>query len=214
MENFDNFRLRIQPDYPNILQQMAVSMQIDKQGAGRAQAMPAGYIARNQQNNQVVQFRSDGFSFSRLSPYERWESFRDEGKSLWELYNQLIKPQAIGRAAIRYINRLELPHNSELKDYFNIFPELRTPMPVGLEGFFVRVQLAQPEIECVALINQSTISTNKSSSVAILLDLDLFRIGNLPKPDQGLWELLEAMHSKQNELFESCITNELRKMIA
>jgi uncharacterized protein (TIGR04255 family) len=156
----------------------------------------------------------DGFSFSQLAPYSRWESFRDEVQAVWANYRSTINPESIDRLALRYLNRFELPQNSELKDYLNLYPELRAPMPQGLDGFFIRVQLPHHDIQAVSLLNQSNTPTKTPGTVGILLDLDLFRTNELPQEDSELWELLELMHSKQNELFESCITDRIRGLIA
>src|SRR5713226_3799339 len=67
------------------------------------------HLLRSQDGKQVVQFRRDGFSFSRLNPYSSWEEVFAEAWSLWKLYIETAKPLGISRLAVRYINRLPLP---------------------------------------------------------------------------------------------------------
>jgi len=57
-------------------------------------------------DKQVFQARLDGFTFSRLEPYETWERLRDEARRLWDIYRGFAKPTRITRVAVRYINQL------------------------------------------------------------------------------------------------------------
>ena len=43
-----------------------------------------GYAFVGGEGKHVVQFRVNGFTFSRLAPYQTWEQFRSEAKTLWE----------------------------------------------------------------------------------------------------------------------------------
>src|SRR5688572_30820653 len=39
---------------------------------------PDGYLFTSADGKQIVQARLDGFTFNRLKPYDRWETFRDQ----------------------------------------------------------------------------------------------------------------------------------------
>src|SRR2546428_9694505 len=45
-----------------------------------------GFFFTSSDQKQIVQARMDGFTFSRLKPYDRWETFRDEAKEIWGYY--------------------------------------------------------------------------------------------------------------------------------
>jgi len=60
-----------------------------------------GYFYISSDDKQVVQARLDGFTFSRLKPYEKWESMRDEARRLWQLYVKFASPEFITRIAVR-----------------------------------------------------------------------------------------------------------------
>jgi uncharacterized protein (TIGR04255 family) len=203
----------VKNDYPTISEQFSVSIRIGSPTIAEP-APQHGYLARNQVNTQVIQAQTNGFSFSRLSPYERWEPFRDESRRLWTIYQSLLDPLCINRAALRYINKIELPINCEISDFLNLHPALSPSMPQRLEGFSVRIQLTHHDIQSVSLINESTVSTTNPDIVPVLLDMDLFRIVELPKDESELWVLIEALHAKQNDLFEACITDRVRELIA
>src|SRR5216683_4477 len=83
-----------------------------------ASAQHVGFVYTSSDQKQVYQVRLDGFSFSRLAPYESWEPFCREARRLWELYRERLKPAAVTRLAVRYVNRLDIPgERIEIKDY-------------------------------------------------------------------------------------------------
>ena len=61
----------------------------------------------NISNNQVVQVRLDGYTFSRLEPYEDFERLRDEARRLWNIYRDVVRPRRVTRVAVRYINQIQ-----------------------------------------------------------------------------------------------------------
>src|SRR3954464_186147 len=52
-----------------------------------------GYLFTSADGKEVVQARKDGFSFSRLKPYEQWDPFSKEARRLWGLYVSAVKPK-------------------------------------------------------------------------------------------------------------------------
>ncbi len=45
-----------------------------------------GYICKSEDGKDVVQFRIDGFTFSRLNPYSEWGTVLSEAKRLWLIF--------------------------------------------------------------------------------------------------------------------------------
>jgi uncharacterized protein (TIGR04255 family) len=68
-----------------------------------------GYFFRPEDDKTVVQFRIDGFTFSRLKPYTYWEKMLEEARELWGMYCELAQPEAVTRLATRYINHINIP---------------------------------------------------------------------------------------------------------
>jgi len=64
-------------------------------------------------------------TYSHLPPYSNWNAFRDEVRPLWERYVEFVKPEAVTRIALRYINRIYIPQTVyELSDYFRLYPQI------------------------------------------------------------------------------------------
>src|SRR4029077_18354423 len=85
-----------------------------------------GYRFSAADGRQLVQFRLDGFTFSRLAPYTQWETVFEEASRLWRVYETAAPLEEVSRIAVRYINLLPLPA-SKVQDFS---PFLTAPPPV------------------------------------------------------------------------------------
>src|SRR5437764_620933 len=45
----------------------------------------------------VVQAQALGLGVSKLAPYDRWETFRDAARPVWEAYRKALQPERITR---------------------------------------------------------------------------------------------------------------------
>ena len=189
-------------------------MSMGRQVGASAQQTQNGYRFVSQDNRQIFQARLDGFTFSRLAPYETWESFQNEARRLWEVYRPIAKPKNIKRLALRYINRLDLPLPiKDFKDYLRTIPEISSDMSQGLSGYFMQLQLPQPDLEAMLHLNQTLIPPPSPSLVSVVLDFDLFCKDNVPSEDKDIWKQFETLRNRKNEVFEACITNKTRRLI-
>ena len=172
-----------------------------------------GFRCISDDQANICQMRLDGFTYSRLAPYESWEPFRDEAKRMWQDYRQVAAPREINRLAVRYINRIDIPHPSvELKDYFRTSPEVSPDLPQQLAGFFMQLRLPQDDISAELLINQTIVPPSQEETTSVILDLDLFRAESVPQAEVGIWDFFESLHLRKNAVFESCITDKTREL--
>lgn len=166
--------------------------------------------------------RLDGFAFSIRAPYDRWESFRDEARSLWDLYRSVAMPEGVTRSAMRYINRIDIPNATagvRLEDYLRTHPEISADFPEDglMSNFFMQVQIWQQDLGCWLIVNEAPEPSLEEGTLSVRLDLDLFREQyEEPWPvdnDTIIWELLERLHDRKNQVFEASITNRTRRLI-
>ncbi|NJN97975.1 MAG: TIGR04255 family protein [Anaerolineales bacterium] len=174
-----------------------------------------GYRFVSQDERQVIQARRDGFTFSRLAPYESWESFRAEGQRWWLRYREFTQPKTIQRVAVRYINRLDLPLPlNDFKDYLRTVPEVSPDMSQELDGYFMQLRLPQPDLKAMLLLNEALIPPPPAPpTVSVLLDIDLFREVEPPQTEAELWNFFELLRQRKNQIFEACITEVMRELI-
>ncbi len=206
----------IQAEYPKreemlIFQGQAIA---DASVGATASQSEIGYRFFSNDQKQILQVRLDGFTFSRLAPYDCWQTFRDEAKRLWSIYQSLTHPQAIARLTLRYINRLDIPLPvGDIKEYLKTFPEVSPDLTQGLSGYFMQLQIPQEDLAAMLILNQALVPPPTPNFVSILLDLDLFLEQDIPNDELGIWHIIEQMHQQKNKAFEACITEKTRELI-
>lgn len=180
-----------------------------------ASQTPLGYLFSSADQRQVFQARQDGFTFSRLAPYEGWVPFRDEARRLWELYRSFAKPERITRLAVRNINRLDLPQPLvELKDYLRTLPEISPDMSQSMSAYFMQIQLPQHDLQAMLVITEAVIPPAQPDKVSVLLDIDLFSETEIAIEDGVVWDYFEQLRSRKNKVFEACITDRTKELIS
>jgi uncharacterized protein (TIGR04255 family) len=206
----------IEAEYPKredmlVLQgEMIVSTSV----GAKASQSHIGYRVISSDEKHICQLRLDGFTFSRLAPYDCWETFRDEAKRLWSIYNSLTNPQSINRLGLRYINRIDIPLPfGDLQEYLKTFPEVSADLSQGLSGYFMQLQIPQDNLAGMLVLNQAIVPPPTEEIISILLDLDFFVEQNISNSDTGIWDILEQMHTQNNQAFEACITERTRELI-
>lgn len=178
-----------------------------------AQKTKLGYLFRSVDGKRVIQARLDGFTFSRLKPYESWDSLRDEAKRLWAVYRQIARPVQITRVAVRYINQIDIPlPNSDFKDYFRTFPEVSPDLPQSVRAFLMQLQIGQEDLDALLVLTQTSVPPPAPNFASIILDIDLFRQNCKLESDDEVWTLLESFRDRKNEIFEGCITDKARQL--
>jgi uncharacterized protein (TIGR04255 family) len=171
-----------------------------------------GFEFRNAASDKVIQAQLDGWSFSKLAPYESWEVFRDEGRELWTKYRELVQPKQISRMALRYINRLDLPLPfDDFKKFLRTVPEIAPDLPQSLSNFFLQAQIPQLDLEAMLVINMTMVPPPTATVASVILDLDLFRTTKLPNMEEQIWGFFEQLRTRKNQAFEACITDAMRK---
>lgn len=208
---------KIITEYPNIEPQFEVSGKIEVQpgvsASTSAQQEQIGYRCTSKDWKYICQSRINGLTFSRLAPYESWQPFRDKAKQCWDNYRNSTKPTEITRLAVRYINRIDIPHQTvELKDYFRTSPEVPPDMSKSIAGFFTQLRIRQNDIAAQLLLNQAVVPSSHEGVTSIILDLDLFRENDVPQDEPEIWAFFETLHARKNDLFESCITDKTREL--
>jgi len=202
--------------YPKREALMSSSITFDPKGNAVAQAAQSmnGYRFSDSANSRIAQVRQDGFTFSRLQPYDQWESWRGEARRVWDRYVEAVRPKTINRVAVRYINRIDVSSTrGRLRDYLNIYPELPNEIPNLMTGFIMRLELALPDLPSAALVlSLGRIPPPSQGLVSILLDLDLYQQLKMGPREENLWDSLETLHARENLFFESCITDRAREL--
>ncbi len=152
---------------------------------------------------------------SRLAPYQRWESFRDEARRLWNKYAAVVQAEKISRVAVRYINRINIPLPlGDFSEYLRTVPEVSSDLPQGLSGYIMHLAIPLEDIKCLCLLNEAIVSPSAPETVSVVLDIDVFRTVELPTDQAELWDLVEVLRERKNLIFEACITDKARELFS
>jgi uncharacterized protein (TIGR04255 family) len=174
-----------------------------------------GFLFRSEDGLRIFQATLSGFTCNRLAPYETWENFRDEARYLWDIYKDTCKPSSVTRAAVRYINRLDLPGPVlDFKDFLRTVPEVSPDLPQGLSNFFMQLQIPQEDLNCMLIINEAFVPPTSPERVSVILDFDLYREQIWQSDDEDIWRFLEELRHRKNQAFEASITERTRRLIA
>lgn len=211
LESLDAVCHAVAVEYP-LREERTLSV-VELRGEPSARQTKLGYLLRSADGKQVFQARLDGFTFSRLRPYENWAALRDEAKKLWGVYKEEARPNRVTRVAVRYINQIDMPLPiRDFKDYLTTVPEVSPALPQALSGFLMQLQIPQPERDTVLVLTEALAPPSKPDTASVILDIDLFRERADYTSDEDVWDLLETFRERKNEVFEGCITAEARSL--
>lgn len=185
-----------------------------------------GFRLTSADGKHVAVLTEEGFTFSRLQPYDRWESLRSEAQLLWDRYSEVVKPDKISRVALRYINRLDIPPSfRDLKDYLTAPPEVPARLPQVLGGFLTQILIPLERIGATATITQQLEARNfarfmfrrqkglaDSEPISLLLDIDVFKAVELDPSSREAWELADQMRDEKNVIFFESITEKMEDL--
>lgn len=185
-------------------------------------ASPAGFIFTSADERRILQARLDGFSFIQRAPYERWESFRDKARRLWNEYRSLYPFETVSRVALRYINRVDMPLDEsreiDLSDYLKVLPTDPFDSSINVRrGFFMQLQVQQSDLKCELILNQAMAPPPDENTCSVLLDFDLFQERSeqpwRADEDDHVWDFLEKLRVRKNDLFEASVTPAFKERI-
>lgn len=200
------------PDSEEELQTLEITETRSNDGTRTKTERVVGVLRRSADGRRAVQMQLGGASVSRLAPYDRWEAFTQDAKSSWELYLAVAKPEHIKRAAVRYINRLEIgdPEITDLSSWVRVLPVTPWTLSTPPSGYILRVRRPLDDGVMLVLIS-STVQHAETKAAALVLDLDVF-IERAIAPNE-VWNLIERLHVEVEKTFEACITDRVRELI-
>lgn len=220
-EHIDVMALRqihvlISGDYPK--EQELIRSDIKIEGGKSPKVMAGdtgvyGYRYASADGKQIIQARLNGFTFSRLTPYESWEKLREEAYRLWQLYTKVTTPELITRVSLRYINRLEIPLSlKNFNEYITAPPSVPGSLPQALTSFLTRIVMRIPDNKVTAIITQALEPVITDKTAAIILDIDVFKEYQFNADGVEAWGLIENLHEVKNKIFFESITEEMAKI--
>ena len=171
-----------------------------------------GVRFRSSDGKHIVQFKRDGFVFSRLEPYETWEQLFGESQRLWPIYKELAQPTDVQRVGLRYINRIKIPHGElHFEDFIQPAPSAPRELDLPFNGFMHYDTLAVPD-HPYAINVIRTIQRPSGDADALILDIDVFTTQEDSLDDALIGRRLLEMRWLKNKVFFGSITEKALEM--
>lgn len=179
-----------------------------------AQSAQVGLRLHSPDEKYVVQCRLEGFTLSRLPPYEEWNALVDETRRLWQAYTERLVPVRVTRIATRFINNLQLPlqQGVSYQTYLHKLVDIPAEAPQAVASFFQRFHLADVESTANVNLTLALESTPPDGPVPVILDIDVFMVADLTPTDERVWGILEHLRELKNRTFFSTITEQAARL--
>jgi uncharacterized protein (TIGR04255 family) len=191
--------------------------EIGQQGYRSDPPKVVGYKFVSRDGRQVFQARLDGFAFSWLAPYDRWETLREAARDVWAAYSATARPSRINRVGVRFINRIDIPLDAkqsvDLDDYFRTAPRIAPEIPQSMTSYFMRLQVPVTGPDALAIIIETGVPPPGSGLTSTVLDIDVV-VENQTFDEAAAWDTINSLRYHKNGIFESCITDKLRGLIS
>ncbi len=200
--------------YPKFKQQLIQEHILTKEGNAppemRVNQVQGAMQFLSEDEKQLVQFRPNGFSFNRLSPYGSFDDYLPEIEAGWQIFCQLAKPVIVRKIGIRMINRILLPLDGgklNFSDYLTVFSRLpETGSPLGFLGFLEQ-QMALDNHSGNQVNIVKTTELPQGDKLPLILDIDVFYPCEIsPNEWKTVRDRLDSLRSLKNRIFRNTLT--------
>ena len=171
----------------------------------------AGYRCISADDLNTVQFRVDGFTFSRLESYDSWDELKREAVRLWKIYSNSVSPSLVARIATRYINQLKLPRNSNINEYLAAPPVIPDGLDLELSRFLTQIAIKMPSIGAQGIVTQGWNGRN-DNNMTVLLDIDVYIEKQFDPQNGEIWKSFDRLRELKNDIFFHSITEKTAKL--
>jgi uncharacterized protein (TIGR04255 family) len=185
---------------------------------GDTKGQQIGYVYRRHDGLRVIQSRLNGFAYSVLAPYDRWETFSAEAWEHWKVYAETAHPTKVSRLGVRFINKIDVPQASiEIKDYLRTAVDVSPYLPQLTDRYFLQVVVPLLNFDASATITSTVVPPSSPDATSLILDIDTWRRLDVSlssdAEDERLEGALNELRTAKNFVFEACITDATRGLI-
>lgn len=210
------FYERVRAEFPKKRQQEIHEAQVRFSAAGDAAAgvrrLPPRMQFVTQTEDRMIQLGRDLLVVNQLRPYASFQEWENTLLEALKIYQELVKPRAIARLGVRYIDRVVIPERTvRMEDYFTLYPEIPATLGAAHGAFMLRVELPPKQAHRL-LVTFGTAPPEQPDSTAFLLDFyDVVERGGEVGLD-AIRSDVRAAHENVIEAFEASITDRLRTL--
>lgn len=214
---FEQIARKIAPEYDfhEIGEEAEVEVRVESGGVTPRLKNPRAVHTFSGQD-QTDRLRFDPFKifWGCLPPYEGWEPFEARVFRDLERFPRKVGLPAIQRIGVRFRNRLDVPVKdsgvASYEDYIGVNIELPAIFDPH-DGYVWKVVKHFRDRGLSATVASGIIEPEVPKTVAILLDIDVYKEMDLPSSLDDLKQTLTSLRELKNEIFEVCVTDKARE---
>lgn len=156
--------------------------------------------------NTMVQVGRDLLAVNSLRPHLGWLELRDTLLGVLAGYREIAAPSRLTMAAVRYINRVEIPLRPgfALERYFAVLPGLPKGVPGVVSTFLIHTEVGYDDPSAIFRFRFGT-TESADQVAAFMLDYEHVSTGSPPTFD-GLNAWLDAGHDRIERAFHGSFT--------
>ncbi len=208
---------RLEPEYYKkgaiLEQELRVELSTDASSTITRSA-EIGLRFHSHDEKYVALFRLQGFTLSRLAPYERWDNLAAEAQRVWSIYLECAAPERVTRVATRFINNLQLPMQPGecFENYLTASPQIPAALSQALSAFLQRVVIYNSEFNANATVTQILQPGATTDRVPVILDIDAYRQAEFDPHGPEMWDCLTQLRKFKNKAFFESLTEQAIKL--
>ena len=162
----------------------------------------------------LLHFTQDQFVINVLRPYPGWSALRSELLRVWPIAKEILRPVAVTRIGMRYINRIPLRTRTEapgtwLKDSQYVPRALLKSGP----GFLARLELQKDGSNRLI----TTVAHDRTAPVepfgSLILDIDRISLDRVEIDNDTIGRSIDALHEDIWQVFEETKSDQLEKLL-
>ena len=169
-----------------------------------------GYAYKTSDNEELTQFRSNGFTYSKLGNYAGGDDFLKNVLSTWSTYRDSRDKFKISNIGLRYINVITVDNfNYNYKEFFKVF--LETTDEIGkIEKHRYKYTKDFVEQKCTSVVNFYLDTIKSDGEAKFILDIDIIKKDIIsPLSNKDLEEHFKDMRYCKNVIFFSTLEKEI-----
>jgi len=168
-----------------------------------------GVLLHSEDGTAIVQLRPEGFTFNNVTRYMGGDALLAEALRLWSRFAQDLRPTAVTRVALKYVNQLRLPFRvgDEFSKYLTAAPPTPDGAPQTVSEFLSRVVAHDEGLPATVITTQQLTTAEQGVPLAVI-DVDAFCAGEFSIDARELRPLLDGLRDIKNRTFFALLTDE------
>lgn len=174
-----------------------------------------GVIRSIPDQTKLVVIRPLIIACSVQAPYKDYEDFKRFVFQVWDIATKASGFRNLQRVGMRYINRIDIPYDDEMKadyeEYLNLRINLTENFP-SITSYGLNFTFQITEIDGEARIISNVTNDIVINHASFFLDIDVGKAQSVPQKRSELVEMIDKMRLIKNGLFEQFITDKARAL--